>query len=94
MDFLWCQNYIACHASGSTNDNIFSYTASSVDSCCMVGLEPSGVALWQATHRQHYICYVSASEVAVPFCDGYAIELEEVVVKEGWVWEVRHSNSF
>jgi mannose-6-phosphate isomerase-like protein (cupin superfamily) len=86
-------DYLVSHASDSTNDNIFTYNSSG-DGWGLVRLEPGIVGPWLATHGQHFICYVSAGEVAVSFGDGYAIELEEVVVKEGWVWEVRRCNSF
>ncbi len=50
--------------------------------------------MWQAACWQHYICYVSAGAVAITFGDGYAVELEEVVVRKGCVWEVCRGNSF
>jgi mannose-6-phosphate isomerase-like protein (cupin superfamily) len=93
LDTFFMPEFIASCTSGSTNDNLFTYNASA-DGWGHVRLEPGSVGPWQATHRQHYICYVSAGEVAVSFGDGYTFEEEEIAVKKGCVWEVRRGHSF
>jgi hypothetical protein len=59
----------------------------------LVQLEPSSTGAWHATHEQHVICYISAGEVAVRFRDGYLVGFEDIVVKEGWFWEVQRGNT-
>jgi mannose-6-phosphate isomerase-like protein (cupin superfamily) len=85
-------DYLASVA-GPSNANFVTYNAAG-DGWGVVLLEPATAGAWQAVGRQHYICYVSAGEVTVAFGDSYAVEPEELTVKEGSFWEVQRGNSF
>ncbi len=92
-DTFFSLDYLASNASGGICNNISTYNASG-DGWGLVQLEPGSTGAWQAPYKQHFICYVSAGEVAVTFGDGYLVGFEEIVVNEGWLWEVKRGNTF